>query len=128
MIWWYGFYVHKELKLKFNESISVTSDLWRFLNLGSRPEMFCKKGVLTNFVKFTAKHLCQSLFLIKLHASTEVFSWEICKTFEITYYQEHLRTAVSTNNKLLFFIRNNSNSNSHKAFYIVLYTYYHNGS
>ena len=29
---------------------------------GSRPEGFCKKGVLKNFTKFTGKHLCQSLF------------------------------------------------------------------
>ena len=28
----------------------------------SRPEVFCKKGVLGNFVKFTGKHLCQSHF------------------------------------------------------------------
>ena len=28
----------------------------------SRPEVFCKKGVLRNFAKFTGKHLCQSLF------------------------------------------------------------------
>ena len=28
----------------------------------SRPEVFCKKGVLKNFAKFTVKHLCQSLF------------------------------------------------------------------
>ena len=27
----------------------------------SRPEMFCKKGVLKNFTKFTGKQLCQSL-------------------------------------------------------------------
>ena len=26
-----------------------------------------KKGALRNFAKFTGKHLCQSLFLIKLH-------------------------------------------------------------
>ena len=35
----------------------------------SRPEVFCEKGVLRNFAKFTGKHLCQSLFLIKLQAS-----------------------------------------------------------
>ena len=29
---------------------------------GSRPEEFCKKGVLRNFSNFTGKHLCQSLF------------------------------------------------------------------
>ena len=32
-------------------------------------EVFCKKGVLRNFAKLTVKHLCQSLFLIKLQAS-----------------------------------------------------------
>ena len=31
-------------------------------NRSSRPEVFCKKGVLRNFRKFTGKHLCQSLF------------------------------------------------------------------
>ena len=29
-------------------------------------KVFCKKGVLRNFVKFTGKHLCQSLFLNKV--------------------------------------------------------------
>ena len=33
---------------------------------GSRPEMFCRKGVLRNFAKFTEKHLCQSLFFNKV--------------------------------------------------------------
>ena len=28
----------------------------------SRSELFCKKGVLENFAKFTEKHLCQSLY------------------------------------------------------------------
>ena len=28
--------------------------------------MFCKKGVLRNFAKFTGKHLCQSLFFNKV--------------------------------------------------------------
>ena len=32
----------------------------------SRPEVFCKKGALKNFAKFTGKHLCQSLFLNKV--------------------------------------------------------------
>ena len=32
----------------------------------SHPEMFCKKGVLTNFTKFTGKHLYQSLFFNKV--------------------------------------------------------------
>ena len=32
----------------------------------SRPEVFCKKGVLRNFAKFTGKHLCQGLFFNKV--------------------------------------------------------------
>ena len=29
------------------------------------PEVFCRKGVLGNFTKFTGKHLCQSRLLRK---------------------------------------------------------------
>ena len=32
----------------------------------SLQEVFCKKGVLINFEKFAGKHLCQSLFYLKL--------------------------------------------------------------
>ena len=32
----------------------------------SRSEVFCKKGVLENFTKFTGKHLCQSLIFNKV--------------------------------------------------------------
>ena len=42
----------------------------------SRPEVFCEKGVLRNFAKFTGKHLCQSLFynfIKKRDSGTGVF-------------------------------------------------------
>ena len=60
----------------------------------SRPEVFCKKGVLKNLTKFTRKHLSQSLFFntvagLSLFAATllkktlaQLFSsefWEISK-------------------------------------------------
>ena len=32
----------------------------------SRPEVFCKKGVLRNFAKFTGKHLCQGRIFNKV--------------------------------------------------------------
>ena len=32
----------------------------------SHPEVFCEKSLLKNFVKFTGKDLCQSLFLNKV--------------------------------------------------------------
>ena len=34
------------------------------------PEVFCKKGVLRNFAKFTGKHLCQSFFFNKVAGLT----------------------------------------------------------
>ena len=42
----------------------------------SRPEVFCKKGVVRNLTKFTGKHLCQSLFFNKvagLRQKTKIF-------------------------------------------------------
>ena len=33
----------------------------QIMNRSSRPGVFCKKGALRNFAKFTGKHLCQSL-------------------------------------------------------------------
>ena len=30
------------------------------------PEVFCEKGALRNFTKFTGKHLCQNLFFNKV--------------------------------------------------------------
>ena len=35
-------------------------------NKSSHLKVFCRKGVLRNFAKFTWKHLCQSLFLNKV--------------------------------------------------------------
>ena len=60
----------------------------------SRLEVFCKKGVLKKFAKFTGKHLCQISFLIKLLVDaynfikkktlTQVFSCEFSRAFKIT--------------------------------------------
>ena len=43
-------------------SLKIALNLCR----SSRPEVFCKKGVLRNFSKFTGKHLCLSLFFNKV--------------------------------------------------------------
>ena len=42
----------------------------------SHLEVFCEKGVLKNFAKFTKKHLCQSLFWIKLQPSGLYIYWK----------------------------------------------------
>ena len=76
---------------------------------GSRPEGFCKKGVLRYFAKLTGKHLCQSLFLIKLQASTcnfikkealaQVFSCEFCEISKNTFSYRTPPVAASVLNK-----------------------------
>ena len=55
----------------------------------SRPEVFCKKGVLRNLTKFTGKHLFQGLFFNKVaglrpetllkKTLAQVLSCEFCK-------------------------------------------------
>ena len=42
------------------------------------PEVFFKKGVLKNFANLTGKHLCWSLFLIKLQARRTPILKNIC--------------------------------------------------
>ena len=55
----------------------------------SRLEVFCKKGVLRNFAKFTGKHLCQSPF-IKKEALVQVFSCEFCEILRTRFFKKHL--------------------------------------
>ena len=74
------------------------SSHWRHFSriTSSRAEVFCKKGVLKNFTKFTGKNLCQSLFFIKLQPEAcnfinketlaHVCSCEFCKIFKNTYF------------------------------------------
>ena len=61
--------------------------------------------LLKKFAIFTGKHLCWSLFSVKLQASdlqpcrketrTQVLSCEICEFFKNTYFEEHRRTFAS---------------------------------
>ena len=68
----------------------------------SFPEVFCRKGVLRNFAKFTGKHLCQSLFFNKVAGLRSVTLlkkrlWHRCfpvnfaKFLRIPFLTEHLR-------------------------------------
>ena len=47
---------------------SIMLKVWKTKsrNRSSRPEVFCKKGVLRNYAKFTGKPLCQSLVYNKV--------------------------------------------------------------
>ena len=65
--------------------------------------MFCKKGVLRNVIKFTGKHLCQSLFFNKVaglrpaallkKTLAQVFSCEFCEISQNTF--SHRTTPVA---------------------------------
>ena len=76
------------------------------LNRSSRLEVFCEKGVLRNFAKFTGKHLCQSLFFNKVAGLWHrCFPVNFAKIFKSTFFTEHLGTAASKNNKFRVRVR-----------------------
>ena len=67
----------------------------------SYPVVFCEKDVLTNFAKFTKKHLRQSLVfnetanlqslslsLSKKQIAAQIFSCELCEIFQNTFFKE----------------------------------------
>ena len=74
----------------------------------SRTEVFCKKGVLRNFAKFTGKHLGKGLFSKKVadclkKTLTQVFSCEfreISKTF--SYRTPPVAASSNSGFKLLY--------------------------
>ena len=83
--------------------ISKNSENWngqREKIRSSRPKVFCKKCVLRIFTKFTGKHLCQSLFLIKLRPQAcsfikkrlwhSYFPVNFMKFLRTPFYIEHL--------------------------------------
>ena len=55
----------------------------------SRPEVFCKKGVLENLIKITGKHLCQSLFFNKVAGLRPPVNF--VKLLRTPFCIEHLR-------------------------------------
>ena len=60
----------EKVKKSLKWNICVERWLW-FSNIfmlekSIRLDLFCKKGVLRNFTKLTAKHLCESLFFNKV--------------------------------------------------------------
>ena len=53
----------------------------------SRPDVFCKKGVLRNFAKFIGKHLCRSLYLNKVANPTLLKQRPQRRYFPVTFAQ-----------------------------------------
>ena len=76
------------------------------ISRSSRSEMFCKKGVLRNFLKFTGKHMCQNLFFNRVTGPRPVTLvkkrlWHRC--FPVNF-AKFLRTRflLNTSGRLLF--------------------------
>ena len=74
----------------------------KFLTKSNRPEVFCKKGALKNFAKFTGKHLCQSPFFSEVTGlrSATLLKNSLChgcfpvnfeKFLRAPFLEEHLR-------------------------------------
>ena len=68
-------------------------------NRSSYTEVFCKKSVPKNLLKFTGKHLCQS---IKKEALAQVFPYKFCKIFKNNFLYRTLPVAASV--KILFLL------------------------
>ena len=88
-----------------NENESIT--LYQYLTLiyrSSRPEVFFKKGCLRILVKFTGKHLCQSLFFNKV-AGLSLFSCKFCEISKNTFCHRTPLVAASGFNHLKFIVQ-----------------------
>ena len=87
--------------LKYEDEVFLTKTVpVQKQSTSSRPEVFCKKGVLRNFAKFTGRHLCQGLFFNKVagpcnffrkETLAQVFFCEFCKISNNTFSYRHLR-------------------------------------
>ena len=71
------------------------------ISRSSRAEVFCKKGVLGNFTKFTGKQLCQSLFSNKVAGLrppfTEYLWWLLLTVLSFSSYFNTFSTIAFSN-------------------------------
>ena len=88
---WYPFYI-KVISISsssLDNCFSQATGHETITNRSSRPEVFCEKDVLRNFVKFTGRHLCQSLFFNKA-CNLEV--WRLQHRYFLVNFAKFLRT------------------------------------
>ena len=88
----------------FSDSVYAYLLLLLCIYRSSRPEVFCKKGVLRNLTKSTGKHLCQSLFLkacnfIKKETLAQLLSCEFCQISKSTFLHRTPLMAASVSIK-----------------------------
>ena len=108
-------YTVTKARFKFSYSIleylrKCYESLNDLLSRSSRPDVFIKKGVLRNVTKFTGKHPCQDLFLIKLPETcnfikkeilAQVFYCEFCEISKSTFLHRTPLVAASDFHNIL---------------------------
>ena len=91
----------KSVTLIMKEKISAKNSIL-MIDRSSCPEVFCKKGILRNFAKFTGKHLCHSFLfnsvaslrpatLLKKRLWHRCFPKNFSKFLGTPFLTEHLR-------------------------------------
>ena len=100
-----------------------------FMNINfyrsSHPEVFCKKGVLRNFPKFTGKHLRQSLFfnkvaglrpatLLKKRLWHRCFHVNFAKFLRTPFFIEHICKLL-----LIFYIQNKKFNHNYTGVFLT---------
>ena len=86
-------YLKRKLKMIFENFVTHRS---------SRPEVFCKKDVLRNFTKFTGKHLCQSLFLLKKRLWYRCFPVNFAKFLRTPFFYRTPLVVASVHRSVIF--------------------------
>ena len=81
-------------------ALSIVRNLDGVVLRSSHLKVFCEKGVLRNFAKFTGKHLCQRCFPVNFakYLRTPFFKehlrWLFCRTWDflrIAHFNDHGR-------------------------------------
>ena len=99
---WSTFIWGKKTNTKYKREVWYTKQENIFWNVSihllllrsNHLEVFCKKGVLWNFAKFTGKQLCQSLFFNKVAGNRlwhKCFTVNFAKFLRTPFLKEHLR-------------------------------------
>ena len=88
-------YINLRKLLKEGDVCWIKTNVYLYLRTSmdrsSRPEVFCKKGVLRNLTKFTGKHLCQGLFFNKVSGLRHrCFHVNFVKFLWTSFYTEDL--------------------------------------
>ena len=94
IIQWHLFWVRKISEMKYIWKHRCIYDLT--VNTNSLPKVFCEKGVLRNFAKFTGNQPCQGLFFNKEILLKKIL-WHSCfpvnfaKFLRTPFFTEYLR-------------------------------------